>query len=78
MNKTLQTALIILSLGFFSQSLLAFDVGGFVNGVIEGVSDSYKEAKGKPGAHEKDKKQQAKSTETTEAKESASAEPEEK
>ncbi|MET0066241.1 MAG: hypothetical protein ABW076_07835 [Candidatus Thiodiazotropha sp.] len=47
------TAAVFSLLLLFSTQSQAFDVGGFVNGVIEGVSDSFKDAKGKPGAHEK-------------------------
>jgi hypothetical protein len=49
------TAAVFPLLLLFSAPSQAFDVGGFVNGVIEGVSDSFKDAKGKPGAHEKNK-----------------------
>ncbi|MEW8255832.1 MAG: hypothetical protein AB2747_15840 [Candidatus Thiodiazotropha taylori] len=79
MKKLLLTTLIAIPLSLYSVSSVAFDVGGFVNGVIEGVSDSFKEAKGKPGAHEKGKQQeQAESAESDSAKESAAASTEEK
>ncbi|MCG7896031.1 MAG: hypothetical protein JAY61_04420 [Candidatus Thiodiazotropha taylori] len=79
MKKLLLTTLLAIPLSLYSVSSVAFDVGGFVNGVIEGVSDSFKEAKGKPGAHEKGKQQeQAESSESGSAKESAAAATEEK
>ncbi|MEW8323465.1 MAG: hypothetical protein AB2606_12555 [Candidatus Thiodiazotropha taylori] len=79
MKKLLLATLLAVPLSLYSVSTVAFDVGGFVNGVIEGVSDSFKEAKGKPGAHEKGKQQdQAESAESGSAKESAEAATEEK
>ncbi|MCG7873636.1 MAG: hypothetical protein N0C81_18320 [Candidatus Thiodiazotropha lotti] len=79
MKKLLLTTLLAIPLVFYSVSSVAFDVGGFVNGVIEGVSDSFKEAKGKPGAHEKGEQQeQGKSDESASANESATAAAEDK
>ena len=79
MKKILLTALFAISLTFYSVSSVAFDVGGFVNGVIEGVSDSFREAKGKPGAHEKGKQQeQDNSAESQSASEAAASATEDK
>ncbi|ODB91445.1 hypothetical protein A3195_08600 [Candidatus Thiodiazotropha endoloripes] len=79
MKKIVLTMLLAMPLTLYSVSSVAFDVGGFVNGVIEGVSDSFKEAKGKPGAHEKGKQQeQGKSAESDSAEESAASAAEDK
>ncbi|MBV2090814.1 MAG: hypothetical protein KUF72_07975 [Candidatus Thiodiazotropha sp. (ex Ctena orbiculata)] len=79
MKKILLTTLLVIPLSLYSVSSVAFDVGGFVNGVIEGVSDSFKDAKGKPGAHEKGKQQeQTESAESGSAKESAASATEDK
>jgi hypothetical protein len=53
--KLIKISSFIMLLALFSLFSAEFDVGGYVNGVIEGVSDSYHAAKGKAGAHEKGK-----------------------
>ncbi|MES9853638.1 MAG: hypothetical protein ABW170_17625 [Candidatus Thiodiazotropha sp. L084R] len=72
MKSTVKISLLLIPIMLFSLPASAFDVGGFVNGVIEGVSDSYKDAKGKAGAHEKGEKQEGKSDESSASEEKAS------
>ncbi|MET0091326.1 MAG: hypothetical protein ABW068_15135 [Candidatus Thiodiazotropha sp.] len=68
------TAAVFSLLLLFSAQSQAFDVGGFVNGVIEGVSDSFNDAKGKPGAHEKNKESAQSGSDDSANKESSDSE----